>query len=189
MHGMDKRFDEHVWTITKMSNIRNQFGIVFCKSLCSGHLWRENQLRVHFLCESSKNKTHWDGSTISQFSLGCFPHEKSIIHCFYCKGIPSCFATCVARIYYILPKNVLMFHAYIHFGLHNHPIAKGDYRESMEVVKKLIIDEVMWMPNTKISSIQLVVSKEFLSQHLFANDNDTFVLLIRFALALSWTNF
>jgi hypothetical protein len=45
------------------------------------------------------------------------------------------------------------------------------------------------MPNTKISSIQLVVSKEFLSQHLFANDNDTFVLLIRFALALSWTNF
>jgi hypothetical protein len=58
----------------------------------------------------------------------------------------------------------------------------------MEVVKILIADEVMQTPNTKVSLIQLAISKEFLLQHLFAKDNDTPMLLIGFFWHLSWTN-
>jgi hypothetical protein len=141
MHGIDKRFDGHVWTITKTFNIKNQFGLVLCKSLCVGHLRCENELCAHFLRKSSKVKTKWDGPTILQFSMRCFFLEKSII--FHYKVVPSCVATYAACIYYIFPKNVLMSYACIHFGLHNHLVAKGNCRESMEVVKILIADEVM----------------------------------------------
>lgn len=79
--------------------------------------------------------------------------------------------------------------AWIHFGLHNHPIAKGDCREFVEVVKKLITDEVIQTPNAKVSSIQLAVSKEFLLQHLFAKDNDTPMLLIGYVLAFVMDKF
>jgi hypothetical protein len=52
--------------------------------------------------------------------------------------------------------------ACFHFGLHNHLVAKGDSREYVEVVKKLIANELMQTPNAKVSSIQLPISKELL---------------------------
>lgn len=65
MHGMDKRFVDHVWNTTNTSNIRNGFAFVFKKSLCDGHLQCQNKLCIHFVCVSKKNETNWNESTIS----------------------------------------------------------------------------------------------------------------------------
>lgn len=81
MHGTNKIFDGHVWTTTKTSNIINQSGLVFRKSLCVSHLQLGNEVYNHLLHKSTKNETESDGSTNSQFSQGCFPLEKSPFHC------------------------------------------------------------------------------------------------------------
>jgi hypothetical protein len=87
MHGTNKIFDGHVWTTTKTSNIINQYGLVFRKFLCASHLKCGNEVYNHLLHKSIKNETKSDGSTNSQFFLGCFPPEKYTIHCCYYKGV------------------------------------------------------------------------------------------------------
>ena len=36
--GMDKCYDSYVWTKTQTTNITNDMGLVFCSSICVGHL-------------------------------------------------------------------------------------------------------------------------------------------------------
>ncbi len=88
-----------------------------------------------------------------------------------------CVASCGVQIYYILPKNVLMSCACFHLGVHDHHVTKGECREIVKVVKKLITNEVKQSPDAKIYIIQLAASKEFLSQHLFIEHNDHVLLL------------
>ena len=38
MDGMDKRYDGHVWTKTLTTNISNNLNLIFCSSICVGHL-------------------------------------------------------------------------------------------------------------------------------------------------------
>jgi hypothetical protein len=45
------------------------------------------------------------------------------------------------------PQNVFIFSACFHLGVHDHPIAKGECRETMKVVKNLIANEVKQSPN------------------------------------------
>jgi hypothetical protein len=67
--------------------------------------------------------------------------------------------------------------ACFHFGVHDHPIAKGECRETLKVVKNLIINEVKRSPNAKSFVIQLTTSKEFLLEHLITKHNDPILLL------------
>ena len=38
MDGMDKQYNDHVWTKTQTTNITNDFGLAFRSSTCVGHL-------------------------------------------------------------------------------------------------------------------------------------------------------
>ena len=38
MDGMDKCYDDHVWTKTLTTNISNNLNLTFCSSICVGHL-------------------------------------------------------------------------------------------------------------------------------------------------------
>jgi putative Ca2+/H+ antiporter (TMEM165/GDT1 family) len=54
---------------------------------------------------------------------------------------------------------------------------KGTYKETTKIVKQLIGAEVMWTPNAKNSTFQIVGNKEFFVAHLLANDNKVIVML------------
>jgi hypothetical protein len=61
MDGMDKRFDGHTWCRTITSNIHNNQGLTFRKSLCGGQLVCNNQNCDFFFRSSKRNETEWSG--------------------------------------------------------------------------------------------------------------------------------
>jgi len=69
-----------------------------------------------------------------------------------------------------------MSRACFHLGVHDHHVTKGECREIVKIVKKLITNEVKQSPDVKIYTIQLAASKELLSQHLFIEHNDHVLL-------------
>jgi hypothetical protein len=81
-----------------------------------------------------------------------------------------CIMWCLNLLHF--PQNVFMSRACFHLGVHDHPIAKVECRETMKVVKKLIANEVKQSPNAKSYVIRLAASKEFLSQHLLTMHSD-----------------
>jgi hypothetical protein len=54
----------------------------------------------------------------------------------------------------------------IDLGVHNHPIADGKCKESLEEIIRLIAKEVNCMLNANMSMISLSASKSFLARHL-----------------------
>ena len=86
-----------------------------------------------------------------------------------CKTPPTCLATCKARIYFAYSDNPEMTRAAIHLGGHGHPIARGMYRDSAEVICRLIAEQVEKTPTATNSTITLSASKDFLGQYLFHN--------------------
>jgi hypothetical protein len=62
--------------------------------------------------------------------------------------------------------------ATIHLGVHNHLVADGKCRESLEETKKLIAKEVNCTPNKKFFVISLSANKTFSAKHLLNDYND-----------------
>ena len=93
MFGMDKRYDNHVWTKTVTTNINNVFDLSFQSSSCVGHLRCENPNceyleRAHRT--SSNNNTEFEGVTKEPFSVGGPPPFGSTLVCKICKMPPKC---------------------------------------------------------------------------------------------------
>jgi hypothetical protein len=66
----------------------------------------------------------------------------------------------------------------IHLGVHNHPIVNGKWQESIEEIRRLIVEEVDHTPNAKIFGISFSASKTFLVNYLLENSsNGTMELL------------
>ena len=67
MHGMDKRYDGHVWTTTITTNITNDFGLSFRYSGYVGHL-RCNNKECEYLIRRPRifevNETEFEGCTL-----------------------------------------------------------------------------------------------------------------------------
>jgi hypothetical protein len=61
MDGIDKRFDGHTWCRTITSNIHNNQGLTFRKSLCVGQLVCNNKSCDFFARSSKRNETEWSG--------------------------------------------------------------------------------------------------------------------------------
>ena len=77
---------------------------------------------------------------------------------------PTCLGTCKARIYFAYSDNPEMTRAAIHLGDHGHPVARGMYRDSTEVICGLIAEQVAKTPTTTNSAITLSASKDFLGK-------------------------
>jgi hypothetical protein len=56
--------------------------------------------------------------------------------------------------------------------VHNHLIADGKCEESLEETRRLIIEEVNRTPDVKIFVISLSANKTFLARHLFNDNSD-----------------
>ncbi len=69
----------------------------------------------------------------------------------------------------------LISRATIHFEVHKHPIVTSKCKESMDEIKRLIVKEVDYTLDAKISLISLGASKTFLATHLFDDNGDGIV--------------
>jgi hypothetical protein len=67
----------------------------------------------------------------------------------------------------------------IHLGVHNHLIADGKCKESLEETRKLIVEKVDRTTNTKMFVISLRASKTFLVKHMFDDCSDDKVELLK----------
>ena len=82
---------------------------------------------------------------------------------------PMCCSTCKPRIYFVYNDNLEMTRAAINLGDHGHPVARGMYRDSTEVICRLIAEQVAKTPTATNSAITLFASKDFLGNYLFHN--------------------
>jgi hypothetical protein len=74
--------------------------------------------------------------------------------------------------YYVVHKFPNLSRIAIHLGFHAHPIAKGKCRESFKEMKNIVVNEVYCTPTITTLAIVLLVSKTFLSHHLFNEDGE-----------------
>ena len=84
MQGMDKRYDNHVWTKTITTNITNDVGLSFRYSTCVGHLCCNNKeckylnRRPHIF---QVNETKFEGCTFQAFVVDQSPPTDSTLVC------------------------------------------------------------------------------------------------------------
>ena len=121
MDSMDKQLNGHTWCRTITSNIHNSQGLTFRKSSCVDQLVCNNQSCDFFTKTSKQNETKWSSQTNSPFSLGLLPPPDWVLICKVSKVPHTCVNVCNAHIYYVLSKSD-MARAYIHLGMHKHPI-------------------------------------------------------------------
>ena len=169
LEGMDKRYDGHPWCKLVTTNIHNSDNLKFRKSYCAGHLVCENSQCEYLKRASKKNEVEWSGYTVIPFTaIGCPPKQTTLV-CMVCKMPPRCPCACTARIYFAYSDNPNMTRATIHLGHHGHPIARGMYRDSTEVICGLIAEQVAKTPTATNSAITLSANKDFLGHYLFHN--------------------
>ena len=101
------------------------------------------------------------------FTTGGCPPKDSTLVCKVCKMALMCLAACKARIYFVYTDNIEMTRVAIHFGEHGHPVAKGMYRDSTEMICRLIVEQVAKTPMATNSAITFSASKDFLASYLF----------------------
>ena len=81
--------------------------------------------------------------------------------CRICRQSLICLNFYNSRIHYVLRYEDFS-RACIHLGVHAHPVADGQCRESLEAINGLITHAVARTPSAKTSAIALAASKEFL---------------------------
>ena len=166
---MDKRYDGHPWCKLVTMNIHNSDNLKFRKSYYAGHLVCENANCEYMKRTSKQNEIEWSGYTVIPFTTSGCPPKQSTLFCMVCKMPPTCLAACKARIYFAYSDNPEMTRAAIHLGDHGHPVARGMYRDSTEVICGLIAEQVAKTPTATNSAITLSASKDFLEHYLFHN--------------------
>ena len=169
LEGMDKRYDGHPWCKLMTTNIHNSDNLKFRKSYCAGHLVCENANCEYLKRTSKKNEIEWSGYTVIPFTASGYRPKHSTLVCMVCKMPPTCLGACTARIYFAYSDNPEMTRAAIHLRHHGHPVARGMYRDSTEVICGLIAEQVAKTPTTTNSAITLSASKDFLGHYLFHN--------------------
>jgi hypothetical protein len=130
MDRMDKWLDGYTWCRNITSNIHNNQGLTFRKSLYVGQLVCDNKSCDFFARSSKHNEIEWSGQTNTPFKLGLLPPPDSTLVCKVYKVPPIYVNFCPGHIYYELGKGD-MLRACIHLGMHNHPVSDGIYRETL----------------------------------------------------------
>jgi hypothetical protein len=96
-----------------------------------------------------RNNTEWAGSTSLPFAMDVVLPTKSTVECKVCHSTPVYIALCNARIIYIHSTSVGMSRACIHLGVHDHPVANGICRESLDMAYQCVTNEVLKTPTSK----------------------------------------
>ena len=167
LDGMSKQYDGHAWCRTMTTNIKNDFGLTYRKSTCTGHLQCPNPT-CDYKCrnEGRTNQTEWSGLAFTPFPINGAPSNKSTLACKLCRSPPICIALCDARIYYVTSTDPERTRVAIHLGHHYHPISKGVDQSAMDIMHDCVAKEVQRTPKATNSAIIMAASKNFLSDYL-----------------------
>ena len=117
------------------SNISDPSGKLSFKYVkCMEHL-RCNDPECRRLKECKDyNELYWSGSSAKVMTpdTRILPLKRCNLVCKFCKVTPFCLALCPYKMYYVVSKDPQMSRACIHFGTHEHLVAKGNCRAAME---------------------------------------------------------
>jgi hypothetical protein len=80
--------------------------------------------------------------------------------------------------YYVVHK-YLNLGAVIHLGTHAHPVANNKCGKSFQEMKNMVANKVCCMPTTTILIIALFVNKTFFSYHLFNENGEGPIKLLK----------
>ena len=157
---------------TNLSSLKLDLSFKYVKYM--GHLRCMNEECTHFLRNSVHNDLYWDGSSSEVFVLGLDPSipSKCTLVCWYCKTVPTCLRLCPCRMFYVVPKNLNMTRAVLHIGTHVHPVADGDCKEAMDLIRGQIMTHVALTTNAKNNAIGLAIGKELLLKGLLFENGE-----------------
>jgi hypothetical protein len=152
--------------------VQSQLSFKFVK--CLGHLRCLNPDCPHLTRTKNHNDLYWEGSSPQVLILGrdCSTPSKCTIVYHLCKATPVCFKLCLCKMFYIVSKDPNMSRAAMHFGAHGHPMADGECREVVDIIRQQIITQVARTPNAKSSAIGMAVGKELLLKGLLDEDGN-----------------
>ena len=169
LEGMDRRRDGHAWTETATTNISDPNGqLSFRYVKCLGHLRCPNVSCPHLERCREINEKYWEGSTPRVLipSRATDTPQRCTLLCRICKSTPVCLKLCPCKMFYITSKDPRMSRACVHLGTHEHPVATGECREAMDIIRERVRDQVSKTPHAKASAISLAVGRELLLKGL-----------------------
>jgi hypothetical protein len=86
---------------------------------------------------------------------------------------------CIYHIYYVVHFLPNLSEATIHLLMHAYLIINGKCKELFKEMKNMVVKEILCTHDVTSSTISLVVSKIFLSHHLFNEDGQGVVELLK----------
>ncbi len=112
------------------------------------------------------------------FTHSVLSSSYTIVHK-VCGLSPMCAQTCICCMYYVVHSLFDLSRTSIHLKTHAHLIYERKCTKSLEKMKSMVAEEVLHMPNVTSSVISLAMSKTFLSHHLFNEDGEVPMELLK----------
>ncbi len=168
MHGMEQKFDGHLWSRPSQTNMA--IDCIVRLSYCLGNMQCHRVTCSCYINDKKYNDTFFHGHLDRQVSKGYPACEgKTKITCHYCNQVVTCSAVCTCMIYYVFPKERNMTRLVIHVGEHAHNVKQGTKRASIEKVKSLV-NAVLKIEKGGPRKIQMLVARQMLFQSLIKED-------------------
>ena len=117
------------------------------------------------------NELEWEGMSVIPLDVGDKHPPSSTLVCKFCKEPPSCIARCNVRVYYVCGNSTLT-RAFIHLGIHKHPVKDGELRDMQERTQDLIGEQMERTPSATNSAIIMDATKELLGDLLLCSDGE-----------------
>ena len=89
----------------------------------------------------------------------------------FCKEPPSCIARCNMQVYYVYGNSSLT-RAFIHLGIHKHPVKDGELKDMQERTRDLIGEQMERTPSATNFAIIMDATKELLGDLLLCPDGE-----------------
>ena len=172
MDGMQQKYDGHMWSRPRKSNMSVPCNVKL--SYCLGSLQCQRYSCVYFKSNKRFNDRFFNGFLESRVSKGLPAKEqRAQITCQYCKQVVSCVETCLCSVYYIIPEDINMSRLMIHQGEHNHPVEPGTSRAAIERLRKLVGTFLNYNRGSGPRKIQMLVARQLLMDSLTTDQTES----------------
>lgn len=171
MDGMQQKYDGHVWSRPRKSNMAVPCNVKL--SYCLGYLECQKNCCIYFKNNQKYNDRFFNGHLENQTSKGLLAEEeRTKITCQYCKQVVYCVQPCSCSVYYVIPNDKTMTRLVIHLGQHNHPVEPGTSRAAIERLKKLVSTFLTFNKGSGPRKIQMLVARKLLMDSLTMEQNE-----------------
>lgn len=160
-HGMEQKYDGHLWTRPSTSNMRLECTVRI--SYCIGVLECRFPSCPFFTNNRRHNKCFFNGHLARKVAVGLLAtDEKGKITCHFCRRSPYCIETCKCMVYYVMPHDKHMTRMMLHVGTHLHEVQAGTSQAMIEKTKHLVAKVVGVDRSAGPRKIQMNVAKEMI---------------------------